>query len=98
MDLEDFLKDINDQPSYIVERKLNELVRKNYHFQHLSEENRELVLDLVKKYKDKIRTGIGVSQYTINKDMYNLYQKRLKLKLTEVDRDHIREILESFKR
>ncbi len=98
MDLEDFLKDVNDQPTYIVERKLNELVRKNYHFQSLSSDNRELVLSLVKKYKDKIRTGVGVSQYVINRDMYNLYQKRLELKLTEVDRDHIRDILQGFKK
>ncbi len=97
MDLNDFLADIKDQPSYVIERNLNSLVRQNYHFQSLSSDNREIVLSLVKKYKEKLRTGVGVSQYTINRDMYNLYQKRLKLKLTEVDRDHIRDILESFK-
>jgi len=97
MDLNDFLANIKDQPSYIIERNLNSLVRQNYHFQSLSSDNREIVLSLVKKYKEKLRTGVGVSQYTINRDMYNLYQKRLKLKLTEVDRDHIRDILESFK-
>lgn len=97
MDLKDFLADIKDQPSYVIERNLNSLVRQNYHFQSLSSDNREIVLSLVKKYKEKLRTGVGVSQYTINRDMYNLYQKRLELKLTEVDRDHIRDILESFK-
>jgi hypothetical protein len=97
MDLKDFLADIKDQPSYIIERNLNSLVRQNYHFQSLSSDNREIVLSLVKKYKEKLRTGVGVSQYVINRDMYNLYQKRLELKLTEVDRDHIRDILESFK-
>ncbi len=98
MDLQDFEKDINDEPSYIVERKLNELIRKNYHFEHLSQSNKELVLDLVKKYKEKIRTGIGVSQLVINREMYKLYQNRYKMELTEVDRDHIRDILESFKK
>jgi len=98
MDLEDFLKDIKSQPSYIIERRLNELVRKNYHFKHLSEKNKELVLSLVKRYKEKLRTGIGVSQYVINRDMYKLYQKRYDEDLTEVDRKHIREILESFKK
>ncbi len=97
MDLADFLKGINDEPSYIVERKLNELVRKNYHFKNLSSDNKDLVLSLVKKYKDKLRTGVGVSQYTINRDMYNLYQNRHKMELTEVDREHIRDILEGFK-
>ena len=97
MDLKDFLQDINDQPSYIVERKLNELIRQNYHFQNLSADNKDLVLAVVKKYKDDIRTGVGVSEYSIKEDMYRLHQKRLELKLTETDRKHIREILESFK-
>lgn len=98
MDLQDFKKDINDEPSYIIERKLNELVRKNYHFEHLSESNKDLVLALVKKYKEKIRTGVGVSQLVINREMYKLYQNRYKMELTEVDRDHVRDILESFKK
>ncbi|MCF7860301.1 hypothetical protein K9M09_01645 [Patescibacteria group bacterium] len=97
MNLDDFLKDIKSQPSYIIERRLNALVRQNYHFKHLNEENKDLVFSLVKKYKEKLRTGIGVSQYVINRDMYKLYQKRYDEDLTEVDRKHIREILESFK-
>lgn len=98
MDLKDFLKDINDQPSYIIERKLDELIRKNYHFKNLNISNKELVLSLVKKYKEKFRHGRGISQYTINRDMYQLYRKRLKLDLTELDRKHIRQVLESFKK
>ena len=98
MDLKDFLKDIKSQPSYIIERHLNELVRQNYHFRHLSTKNKELVFSLVKRYKRKLKTGVGISQYTINHDMYKLYKKRYDEDLTEVDRDHIREILESFKK
>jgi hypothetical protein len=98
MDLQDFFKDIEDQPSYRIERRLDDLVRKNYHFSHLSEKNKELVLSLVKRYKKKLERGIGVSQYVINRDMYKLYQKRYDKDLTEVDRKHIREILENFKK
>ncbi|MDD2680731.1 MAG: hypothetical protein PHE20_01355 [Patescibacteria group bacterium] len=97
MDLKDFFKDIKDQPSSRIERRLDNLVRTNYHFKHLSEKNKDLVLSLVMKYKEKLRTGIGVSQYVINRDMYKLYQNRYDEELTEVDRDHIREILENFK-
>lgn len=98
MDLKDFFKDIKSKPSYIVERNLNELVRKNHHFSHLNEKNKKLVLSLVKRYKKKVRTGVGVSQYVINRDMYKLYQKRYDEDLTEVDRKHIRDILENFKK
>lgn len=98
MNLDDFLANINDEPSYVIERKLNELVRKNHHFKNLSSDNKEIVLDLIKKYKEKIRTGVGVSQYTINKEMYKLYQNKQKNNLSVRDREHIREIIESFKK
>ena len=98
MNLDDFLANIIDEPSYVIERKLNELVRKNHHFKNLSSDNKEIVLDLIKKYKEKIRTGVGVSQYTINKEMYKLYQNKQKNNLSVRDREHIREIIESFKK
>ncbi|MGE5426129.1 MAG: hypothetical protein ACM3PZ_03580 [Bacillota bacterium] len=98
MDLKDFMEGINDEPSYIIERKLNELVRKNYHFQNLDEGNRELVLELVKKYREKIRKGIGLSQLVIDRDLYRLHQERLEKGLTLNDLKHIRAIAESFKR
>lgn len=97
MQFEEFLTSIKDQPSYIVERKLNALVRKNHNFKNLSTDNRKLVLELIKKYRPKIRKGIGVSQYLINKDMYRLYQGRFEQDLSPRDREQIRAILESLK-
>lgn len=97
MDFEEFLDSVKDQPSYIVERKLNTLVRQNHNFKNLSSENRKLVLELLAKYRPKIRKGIGVSQYLINKDMYRLYQGRHDEDLSKRDREQIRAILESLK-
>jgi len=98
MQLEDFLESVKDMPSYRLERELNSLVRQNYRFKNLSSENREIVLDLVKKYKDKIRRGLGISEYLINKEMYRLHQKRDEDDLTRRDKEQIRMILESFKK
>jgi len=98
MQLEDFLESVKDMPSYRLERELNSLVRQNYRFKNLSSENREIVLDLVKKYKDKIRRGFGISEYLINKEMYRLHQKRDEDDLTRRDKEQIRMILESFKK
>lgn len=97
MSYEDFLASVKDQPSYMVERKLNDLVRKNHNYRNLSSDNRKLVLDLIKKYRPKIRKGLGVSQYLINKDMYLLYQDRQEKDLTKRDREQIKAILESLK-
>jgi hypothetical protein len=98
MQLEDFLESVKDMPSYKLERELNSLVRKNHRFKNLSSDNREVVLELIKKYKDKIRRGLGISSYLINKEMYSLHQNRHEDDLTKRDRDQIRMILESFKK
>lgn len=97
MEFGDFLSSIKGQSSYIIERKLEALVRQNHNYRNLSADNQKIVLELIQKYRPKIRKGIGVSQYLINKDMYRLYQDRFKQDLTERDREQIRAILESLK-
>ncbi|NCB20716.1 MAG: hypothetical protein EOM88_02220 [Clostridia bacterium] len=98
MEFEEFLDSIKDQPSYIIERKLNSLVKKNYNFKNLSSDNKKLVLGLIKKYRPKIKRGIGLSDYLIRKDMYQLYQGRYEHDLTKRDRQQIKAILESLKK
>lgn len=98
MDLEEVLKNMAHEPDYIWERKLNELVAKNYKFYNLSEENKKLVKDLIKKYKPLIRKNGGISSHLIREEEYDLYQNRIKLKLTEEDLKDIKEILEYFKK
>ncbi|PKM89116.1 hypothetical protein CVU83_00645 [Candidatus Falkowbacteria bacterium HGW-Falkowbacteria-2] len=98
MDLNDFFKDIQGEPNYVIERRLNDLVRKNYHYRNLNEKNKKIVLDLVLKYKEKIRTGIGISDYSIRRDLYNLHRNRLKTGLTLIDLKDIKQFTESFKK
>jgi len=97
MNMKDVLKDIENQNSYRVEQRLNEMIRKNPSYRHLNKDNQELVLDLLKKYKTKVRKGIRVSGLTIRRDMYRLHRNRLKFDLTKRDLNSIRKILRSFK-
>jgi len=97
MDIKDVLKNIKATTSYQVEQKLDHLVRTSPHFNNLSETNKDLVLDLMKEYKDHIRRGIPISALKVREEMYHLYQNRLKLKLTKNDLDDIREILNAFR-
>lgn len=97
MEIADVLKDFKDQPTYIIERRLNELLRENSRFFNLDERNRKLVFDLIKKYKEDIRKGVGINAEKIHRETYNLYQNRLKYNLTEEDLKDIKEILEFFK-
>ncbi|MFA5109442.1 MAG: hypothetical protein WC458_02785 [Patescibacteria group bacterium] len=97
MDFKDVTKNLKDQTDYRLSQRLEEMMRVNPNFKNLDAGNRELIFDLLKKYKDKARRGLKTSGYTVREDMYHLYQNRLKLKLTERDLDQIRELLESFK-
>lgn len=97
MDLKDVAKDLGDQNSYRLDQRFDELMRKNPRYRNLDGENRELIFDLIKKYREKIRKGIKPSGYSVRQDMYGLYRKRLKLNLTYNDLDQIRDLLESFK-
>lgn len=97
MDFQDVTKDLKDQTNYRIAQRLEEMMRTNPNYRNLDEGNRELILNLIKKYKEKAQEGIKSSAYTIKEDMYHLYQNRLKLNLTYNDLDQIRELLSSFK-
>ena len=97
MDIKSIFKDAKDLTDYQVEQHFDEFLRKQPSFRHLNQANQDLILDLVHKYKDKVRKGIGVSGYTIRQDSYHLYQNRLKLNLTHQDLETIKDVLESFK-
>ena len=97
MDIKDLLEDAQNLTNYEFEQKLNKLVRDNYHYRNLSSDNKEIILDLIKKYKPYLRKGIGVSSLAMRNDLYRLYRNRLKLDLTQEDLDDIKEILGTFR-
>ena len=80
------------------EQKLNSLIRENYRFSNLNESNRKIVLDIIKKHLSEIHNGLGISSTVLRRETYKLYQKRIKLNLTESDLSDIKEILELFKK
>lgn len=97
MDLQDLTKDLANQENYRITRRMEELMRTNPNFRNLDSANRELILNLINKYKEKIRRGIKPSSITIREDKYDLYQKRIKLGLTPTDLEQINDLLDSFK-
>ena len=98
MDIKDLMKDAEDLTDFEFERKLNDLIRENFRFRNLNEDNREIVLDLMKKYKSRLKRGVGLSYSDLKNEMYRLYEKRLKLDLSEKDLEDIKEILGELKK
>lgn len=97
MDIKDVLKDIGDISDYRLERRLNDMINHNPSYNNLDHKNRDLVFDLLKKYKKKVKRGIKISSFSIHRDMYYLYKHRIKLGLSKYDLDMIKKILNSFK-
>ncbi len=91
-------KDLIGRENWRIERQLDDLVRKNPRYSHLSDSNRQLILNLIKKYKEKIRLGIHPSLSTVREDKYYLYQHRFQLGLSPEDLAKINKLLDSFKR
>jgi len=98
MDIEELLASAKTQTFDKFAQKLNSLVRENYRFSNLDEANRKIVLDIIKKHLGDIHRGQGISSVALERETYNLYQNRLKLKLTEADLADIKEILKLFKK
>jgi hypothetical protein len=98
MDVKDLMDNVSELTDYEFENRLNKLVRDNSRYRNLDAKNREIVLDLVKKYKTHLRKGIGISYTNIRNESYKLYKNRLKLDLTEADLKDIKEILGMFKK
>ena len=97
MDFKDVTKDLTSLTDDRIKHRMDEMFRVNPRFNNLDSKNKELIFGLIKKYKDKIRSGIKPSALTIHKDTYNLYENRVKLNLTHNDLDQIRDVLGGFK-
>jgi hypothetical protein len=98
MDLQSVTKNLKDQTNYRIDQRFDELMRRNPRYKNLDEDNRELIMDLIKKYKRKILEHANPSSLTIREDLYHLYQNRIKMGLTYNDLDQIKDLLESFKK
>ncbi len=97
MDLKNITKDLKNQTDYRLKQRFGELMRRNPSYKNLDADNQKLVYDLIKKYQQKLRDHAYPSSLTIRKDIYNLYQKRIKLGLTYTDRGQIKGLLKSLK-
>jgi len=98
MDLQDVTKDLANQTNYRVTQRMEEMMRTNPSYKNLGGANRELILNLINKYKEKIKQGLKPSSLTIREDKQHLYSNRIKLGLSPYDLEQINKLLDSFKK
>lgn len=97
MELKDVTKNLRSQTHYRLEQKFKTMMRTNPRYRNLDKENQKLIIDLIEHEKSKAVRGIKTSGFSVRKELYHLYQNRIKLGLTYNDLDQIKELLESFK-
>jgi len=97
MDLKDVTDNLSDQYNYRIQQRMEELMRTNPSYRNLDHKNRELIMDLIHKYKEKIRKGIKPSRFTVKEDKYYLFHNRIKLGLSYSDLEQFNDLLDSFK-
>ncbi len=97
MNLEDIAKQSKDLPSWKLEREFNDyFVRNQERFRHLDENNRQIILDLINKYRQKAMHGVRPNSLTLQREFHRLWRNRFELGLKENDLDFIKEVITWF--
>ncbi len=97
MDTKEFAQKLISLPKDKLEQNLNKFIREHHRYQNLDKENRKIILDFVKKYRDRFRRGLGLSNDKFREDMHKLYKQRKNLGLSENDFEDIKKFLSVFK-
>lgn len=97
MELEELFKTAKTDTREHFKQKLSSLIRNDYKYRNLNEDNQKLIMDIIYKHIDAIRDGRGVSGYVLEKETYKLHSNREKYNLTLQDLEDVKEILNLFK-
>ncbi|MBN2854265.1 hypothetical protein JXK06_01885 [Patescibacteria group bacterium] len=97
MKITDITNNLANETNERIILKFERLMAKSSRFKNLDKANRQVIINLIKKYKDRIEKGIKPTRLMIKRDRFRLYENRIKLGLTEVDLKQIYSLLESFK-
>jgi hypothetical protein len=83
----------NDNFPYDLEKKLGNFIRKNSEFSKLNEDGKKALSSLPKRYSASLRSGRGISEYSLKKDLSKLKS----FDINKRDINKIKGILDEFK-
>lgn len=98
MEIQDLFESAKNESSDRFKMKFSNFLYEHPQYSNLSQSNKKIIIDLVHKHIDAIRDGRGISDYIIEHETHDLYEKRLKLNITEKDLEDIREIMHLFEK
>lgn len=97
MDFKDIAEGARDMTDTELKRALYSCVRNNSKLKNLDSKNREVLMDIIKKFQKYLKRNIGISSTMIRREMYDLSRNQHKLGLDDADMDDLKEILEEFR-
>lgn len=98
MDLKDFLEKVRDRSlsENLLSRYYREMMYHNLKYDNLDDSEKNLLLEIILKYRRRLLKGEKQSSVDIEREYYQIWEKRHILKLEENDLKNIKEILQSF--
>jgi len=97
MKIEDLVSNVKELTTDELKRKINSLVRENPGYKNLDQNNRKVVLVVIKKIIERIKKGRKIDSRFIRDEMIKLKRNRIKLDLSEKDLDDIEDIIKEFR-
>ncbi len=99
MDLKDFLEKVRDRSlsESLLSRYYREMMYRNLKYDNLDESEKNLLLEIILKYRRKLLKGEKQSLVDLERDYYRIWEKRHALGLEYNDLQMIKELIYSFK-
>lgn len=99
MDLKDFLEKVRDRSlsENLLSRYYREMMYRNLKYDNLDDSEKNLLLEIILKYRRKLLKGEKQSLVDLERDYYRIWEKRHALGLEYNDLKMIKELIYSFK-
>lgn len=98
MEIQDLFDIAKTENSDRFKMKFSEFIREHPQYSNLDQGTRDIIFNLIHKHMDAIREGRGISGYLAEREMHELYEKRLNLGLTPKDLEDIKSIFSLFQK
>jgi len=97
MNFEKFVNKINETPTRILRREFDNMLRYKSEYKNLDQGNKDVIFDLVLKYKDKLYKHQRIDSTDIRLEMNKLRRNMTKLDMTLEDLKDTEKILKEFR-
>jgi len=97
MDIKDLVISLKTEDLYTFERRCKEFFYSNYEFSSIDQNNRDFIIDLLKKHRDDIVNFGGIPGYRLDNELYEIHGNLSSHGLSEMDYDNLKKVMQYFR-